>query len=276
MIKIKEMADISVIIPVYNSGKKLLRAIESILEQSIYPKEVIIIDDYSNDIETKDILNEIANEKYTAIYFRVIYSTKNNGPGSARNLGWERANGRYIAFLDSDDIWHPNKLEVQYQYMENNPEIIFSCHHMDVLNPDSDYKEFINEKIISKTSIININPIRYLFIHYPRGGTSFVMIHRDIPLRFFEGKHYSEDYLLWLEINFNYRGVLLNNVMAYSFKERYGEGGLSNNLWAMENGELETFKVIREKGYINEYIYIFVIVFSLFKYICREIVCRIK
>lgn len=61
----------------------------------------------------------------------------NEGPGSARNAGWDKARCQYIAFLDSDDVWHPQKLECQYRYMEEHPYVWLSCHHMKVIQDEN-------------------------------------------------------------------------------------------------------------------------------------------
>lgn len=269
------MADVSVIIPVYNSGEKLKRAVLSVIKQTTQPKEIIIVDDCSSDILTRQILSEFQNKK-NEIPITVLYSSMNDGAGTARNLGWDNASGKYIAFLDSDDVWHSRKIEIQYQYMTDNPDIVFSCHHMDVLSPVD--REYADKKIenIDDKHIIPINPKRYLFLHYPRGGTSFVMMLKDINLRFKSGKRYSEDYLLWLETNFLYKGVLINQVMAYSFKNIYGDDGLSKSLWNIEKGELETIYLIRKKKYISFLVYQGAMAFSFCKFLRRCLVSFIR
>jgi glycosyltransferase involved in cell wall biosynthesis len=105
---------ISVIIPSYNAARYLPQAIESVLAQSYRPFEILVIDDGSTD-DTVSVL-----EKYRSSirYFR----QPNGGPARARNRGIAEARGRYIAFLDADDIWLPNKLSQQVQCLERNAE----------------------------------------------------------------------------------------------------------------------------------------------------------
>ncbi|NHZ86170.1 MAG: glycosyltransferase [Planctomycetia bacterium] len=111
---------VSVIIPVFNGERFLKFAIESILTQNYKPVEIIVVDDGSTDGSA-----EIAKTFKTVRY---IYQN-NNGPSVARNTGIEISKGEFIAFLDSDDIWSPKKLNVQVSYLNKNPEIGFVFAH---------------------------------------------------------------------------------------------------------------------------------------------------
>jgi glycosyltransferase involved in cell wall biosynthesis len=106
---------VSVIMPTYNAGKFLPASIDSILSQTYKNLELVISDDGSTDQLTLSILKEYA-EKDSRV--KVEYYSGNNGPGFARNKSIERAQGRYIAFCDSDDRWFPEKLERQIALME--------------------------------------------------------------------------------------------------------------------------------------------------------------
>ncbi len=102
---------ISVIIPTYNRKEKLAKCIESVLGQSYREIEAIVVDDASAD-GTQELFREISDERLK--YYR--YET-NRGACYARNYGAERAEGEFLAFQDSDDIWHAEKLEKQYRYL---------------------------------------------------------------------------------------------------------------------------------------------------------------
>lgn len=108
---------VSVIIPVYNSEKYIADAIESVLCQTYKNFEILVVDDGSTDDTEKIVLyfKKLYNEKIRYFY------QKNGGPAKARNLGIKNASGEHIAFLDSDDIWLPEKLAVQVAYYEENP-----------------------------------------------------------------------------------------------------------------------------------------------------------
>ena len=112
-----DIIDISVIIPTYNRYEFLKRALSSVYAQIHLPKEIIVIDDGSTD-NTSQIVQDFPDIKY-------IYQ-KNAGVSSARNLGIKHSSNEWIAFLDSDDEWHIDKLALQVQYHENNPNIQIS------------------------------------------------------------------------------------------------------------------------------------------------------
>ena len=121
---------ISVIVPVYNAASSLHRSLGSVLRQTLPDFELIVIDDCSTD-ESADIL-----EEYRVIddRVRIFSTTKNSGPGVARNVGLKNARGKFIAFLDSDDFWMNNKLERQIRSFDND-EVILSYTSTILLSP---------------------------------------------------------------------------------------------------------------------------------------------
>lgn len=109
----------SIVIPTYNSYEKLLRAIQSIHEQTYGEYEIIVVDDGSTD-ETKDTIPALELDK-------VRYFYKNNGgPASARNVGISHAQGKYVCFLDADDAFMPNKLAEFCSLCTHDVALIFS------------------------------------------------------------------------------------------------------------------------------------------------------
>lgn len=112
---------VSVIIPVYNSTMYIGEAIESVLKQSFEDYEIIIIDDGS----TEDIKGAI--HRFLDEYDNIRLVRQNNlGPGPARNTGIRLAKGKWIAFLDADDVWLPEKLEKQIAYLKKYPDALVS------------------------------------------------------------------------------------------------------------------------------------------------------
>lgn len=107
---------VSIVTPVYNSEKFISYTIESVINQTYQNWEMIIVDDCSRD----DSANII--EKYCLADTRIKYIKleKNSGAAVARNVGIDISKGRFIAFLDSDDLWEPEKLEKQIKFMEEN------------------------------------------------------------------------------------------------------------------------------------------------------------
>lgn len=131
----KEYPLVSVVIPFYSGVDWLIEAINSALEQTYKNLEVLVINDGS-----KENLEKVKKKFKTTI--RII-NKENGGPASARNLGIEKSNGKYIAFLDSDDTWYKDKLTNQILSMETN-KYIWSHHS---------YKMFWDDK--NKTKVIN-------------------------------------------------------------------------------------------------------------------------
>ena len=269
-----EVADVSVIIPVYNSGKEAYRAVKSVAWQTLHPWEVILVDDASpQKEETRQWLTTIAKEFGEILSIIILYRENNVGAGEARNAGWDIARGKYIAFLDSDDIWHPKKLQVQYAFMEANPGLGFSCHHMRTIKEEQVEKFSQEEVDILQEHIIHINPIRYLFRHYPKGGTPSVMIRNRKDIRFFRGKRYSEDAIIWWIYCFRYGGALLNLYMAAGFKAFYGASGLSSNIWKIEKDELDNYGILYREGLISFPLCLVARSFSILKFVRRAMIC---
>lgn len=272
--KFNGSADVSVIIPVYNAKDTIERAVESVIKQTVLPQEIILIDDCSTDKLTIKCLKNLKDKYENIIDFKLILCTENKGPGTARNIGWNIAKSKYIAFLDSDDVWHPQKIEIQYNFMQKNTDIQF-CTHQIIVTKEDLQKKFNDIDNKKKLSFTELNPHKLLFKHYC-DGTPCVMLKRDLNNRFKEKKKYSEDYLLWLEILFKNRGILIEKNLAATFKPLYGTGGLSKNLWEIEKGELETFKILQQKGYISVLLRYFVSCFSLLKFFRRIIICNFR
>jgi teichuronic acid biosynthesis glycosyltransferase TuaG len=106
---------VSVIISVYNVAPYIRQTLESVLTQTYRDLEVLVIDDCSTDA-SRDIVRAVAQQDSRV---RLIESEVNTGPAVARNRGIEQARGRYIAFLDGDDLWYPAKLEKQLALMQS-------------------------------------------------------------------------------------------------------------------------------------------------------------
>jgi glycosyltransferase involved in cell wall biosynthesis len=108
------MGKVSVVVPVYNRGKTIVRALDSILEQSMKPEEIIVVNDGSSD-GTADVIKEYGNR------ITIINMPQNSGPSAARNEGVKYSQSEWIAFLDSDDCWEKDKLKSQKEYLDRYP-----------------------------------------------------------------------------------------------------------------------------------------------------------
>jgi glycosyltransferase involved in cell wall biosynthesis len=113
---------ISCIVPVYNGARFLREALDSIMAQTYRPVEIIVVDDGSTDDSAK-----IAQQYPAPIR---LHSQANAGPAAARNRGVGLACGEFLAFLDADDLWHPEKLEGQMARLRQRPELAFCVTHI--------------------------------------------------------------------------------------------------------------------------------------------------
>lgn len=113
---------ISVVIPVFNGAAYIAQAIESVLGQTLLPAEIIVADDGSSDATAEVV------RRYQP---RVLYRRQTNqGPAAARNLGIRESKGELLAFLDSDDVWLPDKLRLQKAALDQEPELDLVFSHM--------------------------------------------------------------------------------------------------------------------------------------------------
>ena len=123
---------VSVIVPAYNCEKFIGETIDSVLAQTYKNWEMIIVDDCSSD-HTRDIVLEFASQDSRIKYY---FLQENSGAAVARNTAMERAKGEYMAFLDSDDIWLPEKLEKQLSFMKEN-DVAFSSTSYELIDEES-------------------------------------------------------------------------------------------------------------------------------------------
>jgi len=122
---------ISVVLPTYNRAPDLGRAIESVLAQTYPHFELIVVDDGSTD-KTADVVLGIKDDR-----IQFIRHSENKGAAFSRNAGIRVGRGNYIAFLDSDDIWHPDKLEKQYKFLSESGPLVGGCvTHYNLVYPD--------------------------------------------------------------------------------------------------------------------------------------------
>lgn len=117
--EIKKKADVSVVIPLYNGERFIKQAIESVLRQSFKDFEIIVVDDGSLNREGEKIVRELQKKDRRIRYFR----KENKGVSSARNFAIKKAKGKYIALLDQDDLWMPDKLEKQLELFKKSDKI---------------------------------------------------------------------------------------------------------------------------------------------------------
>lgn len=148
---------VSIITPMYKGAAFVAETIESVLAQTYKNWEMIIVDDCSPDNGAG--IAEV--KKYTDPRIKLIESKENRGSSGARNIALKEAKGRYLAFLDSDDIWHPSFLEKQLKFMqENNAPLVFSSYRRINENTKEELlSPFIVPEKVSYKSLLKTCPI---------------------------------------------------------------------------------------------------------------------
>ena len=232
----KSQPDISVIIPAFNRAHTLPKALDSVLSQTLKPREIIVVDDGSTD-ETNAVLAD-----YPGL---CIISQDNRGVSAARNVGIEKAGGEWLAFLDSDDEWLKEKLEKQWDTICIDDKLI--CHTEEIwirngqrVNPMKKHKKFggmIYERCLP---LCVISP-------------SSVMIHRsvfeDVGV-FDESLEVCEDYDLWLRICAKYSVLFIDEPLIV----KYGghEDQLSRKHWGMDRFRVKALEKMMSFGALND------------------------
>lgn len=263
-------ASVSVVIPCYNCANTIDRAINSIITQTLLPTEIILVDDASNDENrTRKKIMELQKSQPLG-FIKTILINENSGAATARNKGWDVATGDYIAFLDSDDSWHPQKIEIQFAVMSENNEIKLTSHSYKIKKEVEKYE--LQKKHFS---LLEITTSKMLLFN--KIATRSVMLKNELPFRFEEGKRYSEDYHLWLKLIANsYNATHIPLILAYSYKEDYGDSGLSSHLWEMEKSEIKSILDIYSLGLLLRRDIAIAIPWSFVKFIRRYIITKLK
>lgn len=212
---------VSVIIPFYNRFDKLSEALESVFSQTFRDFEIILVDDGS----TGDIRRHVDISNPKIHYLK----QKNKGPASARNMGIKYAKGKYLAFLDSDDLFLPSKLEKQVELMDQNPKVILS--HTSYIIFDNKTKKDI-EVVNSGTFTGRVFP---WIMSNCSIATPTVMLRKENlhNLLFDESKKIGEDIIFWSEIAKNSK--ILGIQLPLS-KVRRNENSASVNIKAQIEG----------------------------------------
>lgn len=206
---------VSVITPVYNAEKYLEKALESIFEQTYENIEIVLVDDCSKD-KSAQIIAQLKEKHPEIVYF---LQPKNMGAGAARNKALELATGQYVAFLDSDDLWFPEKTSRQIKLMKEKKSP-FSYTAIEMMDET-------DRTIKGKRNIRETCDYKYL-LHNTIIATSSVIIDRNVfgdfkmPLR-----RGGQDYATWLKLLRS--GAVACGINETLVRYRVGSNSLSSN-----------------------------------------------
>ncbi len=260
----RQVAPVSVVVPCYRCSRTIARAVASVAAQSLKPAEVILVEDGSGDETAAALAGLVSAYEPSWIKLRIL--DHNIGAASARNAGWDLATQPLVAFLDSDDAWHPKKVEIQYEFMRMSPDVALTGHaHRLVKDQDETVWSLKSGEleVIEKWPLLLSN----------RFVTPSVMVRNRPEYRFVADQRHMEDHMLWLQILFDGgKLVKLPHDLAAIYKASYGVSGLSAQLWSMEQAELRNYRRVRKFGYIAAHEYGLLAGYSLVKFVRRLLV----
>ena len=212
---------ISVVIPTYNRAYCIEKSIYSVLNQSYSNLEIIVVDDGSTD-NTKKVISSIKDKRV-----KYIKIDKNVGPARARNEGIKRAKGEYIAFQDSDDIWHNNKLEEQYKVINNNPECQLVFCKYKVITEDN--------KMVPEEDFFDVAKYKYgmfeILLNENKIGTPAILVRKNMIEKvggFNDNISTLEDWELCLRIAEQGNIEYINKVLLDVYPSRDGVNQISD------------------------------------------------
>lgn len=241
---------VSIIMPAYNSDNTIANSIDAVLEQTYKNWELIIINDCSTD-STKEIVSTYAYDERLII----INNEKNKGIAISRNRGISKAKGKYICFLDSDDLWSHNKLEIQVAYMEKE-NLSFTYTSNNVIDKFGNIIGYYQCPYkLDYKDLLKCNKIH----------TLTVMIKREIfeNIEMPNVKH--EDYATWLIILS--KGVTAYGIDANLASYRKLQNSKSSNKLRTLNWTFTIYRNILNKNIICSTLYLIrFIFFTLYKY----------
>jgi glycosyltransferase involved in cell wall biosynthesis len=214
---------VSVVIPVYNNGPYIAAAVKSVLEQTYPPAEIIVVDDGSTD----DTANAVAPFKKTIKY---VYQANRGEPG-ARNRGIQESSCDFIAFLDGDDLWRPNKLELQMELFERRPECALAYSDMSTFDEKGIIDESVNKRLGISMLSGRIFPDLFMRSLFGSGSVVFRKKCVDKVGYFDEEFLIGSDYEMWLRISRHFViGGVDQPLLMYRFHQAMATRGLGLKL----------------------------------------------
>ena len=232
----REKGLVSIIMPSYNTALYIKKSIESVLAQTYTNWELIIVDDCSTD-NTDEVLSEIHDDRIK--YFK---NEKNSGAAVSRNKALREARGQWIAFLDSDDLWMPEKLEKQIQFMEKN-EYAFSYTNYEEIDTEGNKTgvRVSGPKKITKTGMYNYCWPGCLTVMYDANKVGLIQI-EDIKK--------NNDYAMWLKVCKKVDCYLCDELLAEYRKGRIGSVS-THSIKTMIGWHYKLYRDAEESGIIE-------------------------
>ena len=242
---------LSIIIPVCNTWLNLIKILKYLKsKKELFNFEVIIIDDKSS-VVPKKIVEKIKSIKN----FKIVFLSRNYGPGYARNIGIKKAKGKYIAFLDADDLWKKNKIKLQLNYMiKNNLEISHTDYEILSVNKKK-------KKVIKAKSFKDYKKLLFSCDI----GLSTVMMNRELISRTckFPKLKTKEDFVLWLLIL--KRNIKIGSLNKNLTKWRKLENSLSSSIFQRLKDGFTLYNDYMKFSILKSFLYLFILSVNSYK-----------
>ena len=225
---------VSIIMPSYNSEKYIVAAIKSVQAQTYENWELIVVDDCSTD-STVDIIRRFEDAR-----IRLYVKKKNSGAAQSRNKALREAKGKWIAFLDSDDVWHPEKLERQISFMqEHGYAFTFTDYRIQL---DGKWLPYINTgpDIIDKRKMYDYCYFSTITVMYEREKVGLIQI-ADLKK--------NNDYAMWLKAVDKVKCYRLPECLSYYIK--HDNSVSSGRKWKLIKWHYILFRVGMNKNVIT-------------------------
>lgn len=259
---------VSVIVPLYNAQDSIVLSLRSVVEQTYTNWEVVIVNDGSTD-DSKQIVENFIHSQNDEIRSKFsLFDQPNAGPSRTRNRAIDLAKGTYIAFLDSDDVWIPSKLQEQLDLALQYPEvsIIAGAFYHEVEENVPYFEKITFDQLLFKNYF----------------ATPMVFIKKEYLLEmdhfFDDNKRYGEDYDLWLRLLQKRDAIFINKILGKNAfgKANFGQSGLSAHLFAMQKGEISTYKDLYHAQALGFGKLVKVLLFSYLKFFRRLCLVYLK
>ena len=238
--------------PCYNSGTFIRQAIESVRNQTFGDWELLVVDDGSTD-DSADIIKDMEQTDGRIKYLKT--NAPSGSPIVPRNIGVKNALGRYIAFLDSDDAWLPNKLERQMKMFEQYEDMAICFSNYEKMTEQGER----NNRIIKAPSI---STYKQLLLSNVIGCLTAVYDTEKVGKVFFQN-HSHEDYILWLDIL--KRGYVARNTNTVEALYRVRENSVSSNKLKTLCWQWDIYRNVEKIGLFRSSYYFFNYAYRAFK-----------
>lgn len=226
---------ISVIIPVYNGEKYISKALDTVMNQSVLPYEIVIVNDGSTDGTSMAIEDYLKNRNIPINFLKVI-NQKNLGAGEARNTGLCMATGNWVSFLDCDDEWSTKKIELVVNTIKRNPDFNIIAHN--------EFWKYVDNNALSHIAYLKekYNPDKDFFVQMYEGNllsTSSLTIKKlllDQTNLFDTTLQPAEDYDLWMRLSKRGKLFYMDDVLTTYLIRR---DSISSSIMNRYNAEIE-------------------------------------